>query len=87
MDVVGWRASTFNAGCSLSFLAPLIGAYLFNRWAPMLVWHFNVILVLLQILAYLRLNSLFSEVSNDTVNTKYKELHQQEAMVSSGDDV
>ena len=79
MDVVGWRASTFNVGCSLSFMAPLIGAYLFNRWAPMLVWHFNLVLVLTQILACFKLQSLFSEVTN----ARYKGLHEQEAMMSS----
>ena len=77
MDVVGWRASTFSAGCSLSFLASLIGAYLFTHWAPMLVWHFNLVLVSVQILAFLKLQSIFGRIDNNakSESAQYKELH------------
>ena len=82
MDVIGWRASTFSAGCSLSFLASLIGAYLFTHWAPMLVWHFNLVLVSVQILAFLKMQSIFGRLDNNakSESAQYKELNKQEFM-------
>ena len=77
MEVIGWRASTFSAGCSLSFLSSLIGAYLFTHWAPMFVWHFNLVLVSVQILAFLKLHSIFGRIDNNakSESVQYKELH------------
>ena len=86
MDVVGWRASIFTIGCSFAFVAPLIGAYLFHRWAPMLVWHFNLVQVLVQIIAFLRLHTIFGQCDQNKENVNYKELKQEmdEINLSSG---
>ena len=75
MDVVGWRASTFNAGCSLSFVASVTGAYLFSHFTPMFLWHFNFILVFVQIVSFYKLNSLFGKMNNEkSESAKYKQL-------------
>ena len=82
MNVVGRRASTFRSGCSLLFWASFIGDYLFTHWAPMLVWHFNLVLVSVQILAFLKLQSIFGRLDNNVKSgsAQYKELNKQEFM-------
>lgn len=83
MDVVGTRASVFNLGCSLSFVAPLSGGYLFHRWTPMAMWHLNLIFVSVQIMAFVCLHFMFKKAGEDqkgsaTKEYSYRELTQLE---------
>lgn len=73
MDVVGSKSSIFTVGCALSFVAPMAGAYMFHRWNPSSIWYLNLLLVSIQVMAFLRLTKKFQ--SNETY--KYKELKSQ----------
>ena len=81
MDLVGPKAALISIGCSLSFIAPLTGAYLFAL-IPMALWHFNLLLVLIQILSYWLLHRSFKSVTKEDYKEdyKYKELQQQFSM-------
>ena len=78
MDLVGPRAALISIGCALSFIAPLTGAYLFAL-TPMALWHFNLLLVLIQMSSYFLLHRSFSsiDITSPKENYKYKELVQQ----------
>lgn len=84
MDVVGPRASIFTTGCSLSFFAPIIGAYLFHRWSPMSIWHFNGTIVILQFFAFWKLRYIFDNQRASTYS--YHELNQMEEVNLSSEE-
>ena len=48
----------------------------------MLVWHFNLVLVSVQILAFFKLQSIFGRLDNNvkSESAQYKELNKQEFM-------
>ena len=73
LDLVGPKAALISVGCSLSFIAPLTGAYLFVR-NPVSLWHFNLFLVSIQCLSFCLLLRSFSETK--TKDYKYQELIQ-----------
>lgn len=76
LDVVGVRASIFPIGCSLSFVAPMAGAYLFRRLTPMSVWHLNLLLVSTQIFAFVRLRGQFE---SKAASIRYTEISQDDS--------
>jgi hypothetical protein len=103
MDVVGPRASIFTLGCGLSAFSPVIGAYLFHRVTPMALWHFNLVQVLTQLMAFTMLHILYknttmilpdhgsrtkSKKNTGAGDYSYSELNQlEEINLSSEDDI
>ena len=80
IDVVGYKASIFTIGCANSFVAPMAGAYIFKRISPMSMWHFNSVLVLIQILAFYLMDRQFKKCQVDERGKDYgyKELSQRD---------
>ena len=79
IDVVGPNASLFTIGCTMSFFVPISGAYLFKRWTPMALWHFNLVLVSLQLCAFLAFPCVFDRKRNQhSVVVEYQEVNQME---------
>ena len=86
IDVVGRNSAIFTLGCSFGAVSPIIGGYLFRNWYPMAMWHFNLILVICQVIGFLSLKKRVGIEEEKKKDYEYEKLQMDEINLSTSEE-
>ena len=86
IDVVGHNSAIFTFGCSFGAVSPIIGGYLFRNWYPMAMWHFNLILVICQVIGFLSLKKRVGIEEEKKKDYEYEKLQMEEINLSTSEE-